>query len=198
MQQRSEETRGHILQAAGHLFARNGYDATGVAELCAAAGVSKGAFYHHFPSKQAVFFTLLEDWLAGLEPQIQAFLRQEETVPGALVAMTPILEQIFSAGQGQLPMFLEFWVQASRDPAVWQVTIAPYYRYANLFAGALRRGMQEGALRSTDPDGAARILMALAIGLIIQGLFDPDGANWEQVSRQGFATLIAGMQGEKQ
>jgi len=62
MQQRSEETRKHILEAAQRLFSAKGYDATGVAEICQAAGVSKGAFYHHFLTKQAVFLVLLENW----------------------------------------------------------------------------------------------------------------------------------------
>ena len=61
-QQRSEETRARILHAALECFSRTGYDASGVAEICAAAGVSKGAFYHHFPTKQAVFIELLNFW----------------------------------------------------------------------------------------------------------------------------------------
>ena len=59
MQQRSEETRTHILKAALDLFSKNGYDATSVANICQAAGVSKGAFYHHFASKHSVFQALL-------------------------------------------------------------------------------------------------------------------------------------------
>jgi hypothetical protein len=55
-----------------------------------------------------------------------------------------------------------------------------------------------GSLRSADSGAAARMVMALAIGLIVQGLFDPEGADWQQVSKQGFATLIAGMQGGMQ
>ena len=43
MQQRSQATRAGILAAARKLFSQHGYDATGVAELCAEAGVSKGA-----------------------------------------------------------------------------------------------------------------------------------------------------------
>ena len=67
MQQRSMETRKRILDAAQSLFSQSGYDATGVAEICRAAGVSKGAFYHHFPSKQAIFLELLDGWLSRLD-----------------------------------------------------------------------------------------------------------------------------------
>ena len=65
MQTRSQETKNQILGAAYQLFSQSGYDATGVAEICQAAGVSKGAFYYHFPSKQAVFLELMDNWLAG-------------------------------------------------------------------------------------------------------------------------------------
>ena len=50
-QKRGEETRSRILDAAQGCFVQHGYDATGVAEICRSAGLSKGAFYHHFPSK---------------------------------------------------------------------------------------------------------------------------------------------------
>jgi hypothetical protein len=52
-QRRGEETHNRILDAALEAFARYGYDATGVAEICRRADVTKGGFYHHFPSKWA-------------------------------------------------------------------------------------------------------------------------------------------------
>ena len=61
MQQRSIETRRRIMSAAVALFAAQGYNASGVAEICRAAGASKGAFYHHFSSKQALFVAVLEE-----------------------------------------------------------------------------------------------------------------------------------------
>ena len=50
-QSRGEETHNRILDAALEAFARKGYDDTSVAEICQLAGVTKGGFYHHFPSK---------------------------------------------------------------------------------------------------------------------------------------------------
>lgn len=193
MQQRSEETRGRILAAARDLFARNGYDATGVAEICAAAGVSKGAFYHHFPSKHDVFMHLLETWLAGLEPEILAAAGESDNVAESLVHLAPVLHEIFASGKGHLPMFLEFWVQASRDPLIWETTIAPYHRYQELFAAIMARGIEQGALREIDPGTGSRVIMALALGLILQGLFDPRGADWETVGQQGMLLLMEGM-----
>src|SRR4030042_884054 len=67
VQVRSEETRNRILQSAHKLFSETGFDASGVAGICRAAGVSKGAFYHHFETKQAVFLQLLEEGLQQVD-----------------------------------------------------------------------------------------------------------------------------------
>ncbi len=195
-QQRSEETRARILQSALECFARSGYDATGVAEICAAARVSKGAFYHHFPSKQAVFLTLLEDWLARLDQQMASLLAGSRSVSDGLLRLTSVIGMVFDSASGSLPMFLEFWRESSHDPQVWQATIAPYRRYQQLFAGVVRQGVEDGSLRPVDPDSAARVIEALALGLILQGVIDPQGANWNEVSRQGMQLLMEGLKNE--
>jgi AcrR family transcriptional regulator len=78
--QRSTITRSAILDAATRLFARDGYDTTGVAEICETAGVSKGAFYYHFESKEAVFLELINSWLKALEATLQEVTAKAETV----------------------------------------------------------------------------------------------------------------------
>jgi len=62
-QPRAEETRTRILNAAQLCFSRYGYDAASVADICKEAGVTKGAFYYHFETKQALFLELLNRWL---------------------------------------------------------------------------------------------------------------------------------------
>ena len=51
----AELTRQRLIDTARELFATKGYDATSVDDLLAGAGVSKGALYHHFRDKQALF-----------------------------------------------------------------------------------------------------------------------------------------------
>jgi hypothetical protein len=90
-------------------------------------------------------------------------------------------------------MFLEFWNQAARDPAIWQATIAPYRRYRAFFSGLVEAGIAEGTLRSLDPEIAAHVIVSLAVGLVLQGSLDPEGADWGRVLEEGVRLLLEGL-----
>ena len=187
---RGEETRNRILSAAEEGFASQGYDSTGVAEICERAGVTKGGFYHHFPSKQALFLELLARWLQLLDTQLDAIGAQACSVPKALLAMTEVVEPVFHEASSRLPLFLEFWRQASLDSAVWEAAVAPYRRYRSLFARMIETGVAEGTLRPIDSGVAAGTIVSLAVGLVMQGLMDPQGADWGRVARQSVRWLV--------
>jgi TetR/AcrR family transcriptional repressor of nem operon len=58
--EKSAENRASLVAAAADLFAQNGIDGTGVADVCRSAGLTQGALYAHFGSKQALVADALE------------------------------------------------------------------------------------------------------------------------------------------
>lgn len=196
-QKRGEETRSRILDAAGASFAQHGYDATGVAEICRRAGLSKGAFYHHFSSKQAVFVELLNRWLGELDTQLVAACAGTETTSQAFLQMAGMVGHVFEVAGGQLPIFLEFLNKATRDPEIWVATIAPYRRYRALFSGMIDDGIAAGTLQPVDSEIVAQVIVSLAVGLMLQGLLDPHETDWGQVAQEGVRLILDGLEREE-
>lgn len=192
MQERAMQTRTQILDAAMGLFSGAGYDATSVAAICAAAGVSKGAFYHHFPSKQALFIELLNRWLDGLDAQMDAIGATALSVPEALQHMAGLLRRVYEDASGQIPMFLEFLSRARLDPAVWRATVEPFRRYRERFARLVARGIASGELRPVDPDTAAQTLVSVAVGLVLQSALGDDETDWGRTAQECVGLILSG------
>jgi AcrR family transcriptional regulator len=182
------------MQAAEACFAGQGYDATGLAEICRQAGVSKGAFYHHFASKQDLFLALLNVWLERLDAQIETIRAESPDVVAAILRMVEVLGPILEERKGQLPIIFEFWIKAGRDPAIWQATIAPYRRYRDYFAAMIQSGVDRGTLHADDPELIAQMLVSLTVGLLLQGLLDADETDWGDVAQQSVRLLLRGLQ----
>jgi len=81
--EQGNERKQQLLQAAAALFSEHGYEATRIADICAAAGVAKGLFYWYFPTKESLFVELVRTMrlqlrraqAAAMDPQADAVTR---------------------------------------------------------------------------------------------------------------------------
>ena len=192
-QQRSEETRARLIAAAERSFAQQGFDATGVAMICQLAGVTKGAFYHHFSSKQDVFMELLRRWLEGLDSQMAKLREEAVSIPNELFSMANLIQEVIQATEDQFPIYFEFWTRAMRDPTIRQELIDPFFQYRDLFSEMVAKGISEGTLKDVQPETAARLILGLALGLLIQALIDQHGEDWGRVTQECLQILLTGM-----
>lgn len=192
MQNRSQLTRERILQTSFDLFLQNGYDTTGVARICEEAQISKGAFYHHFPSKHDLFLAILDDWIEKLENRFLIIQTSTQSVPNQLKLMAETMKDIFSESVN-IPIFLEFWMQSMRDESVSARTIAPYFHFVKYFEEVTRKGVEEGSFSSkVNPAQTARVLMAYAMGTIVQSMIEPE-KNWQELSQSGLQDILSGL-----
>lgn len=84
--ERAAATRTRLVTAARELFAAQGYGATSTEAILAAAGVTRGALYHHFADKQALFAAVCEDLHAEAEQMIEADADAQGSAFDGLVA----------------------------------------------------------------------------------------------------------------
>jgi AcrR family transcriptional regulator len=74
-EERSERSRRQVLDAALELFSHRGYRATTVRDIAGEAKVSTGNVYHHFPDKETIFRTLLDEFWRVTETKRYPFMR---------------------------------------------------------------------------------------------------------------------------
>src|SRR5215217_4136778 len=99
--ERSEATRAELIEAARRLFAERGYAGVGTEEIVRAAGVTRGALYHHFRGKRDLLRAVYEE----LESEIARVIA-EGVSPGA-----GVLETLTAGAESFLDHCLEPEVQ---------------------------------------------------------------------------------------
>jgi AcrR family transcriptional regulator len=67
-EERAKDTRATLVDRARELFGRRGYAAVGTEEIVRAAGVTRGALYHHFADKRDLFRAVHEELEAQISP----------------------------------------------------------------------------------------------------------------------------------
>ena len=63
--ERRHQSKTRLLDAALHVIRAKGYNATRIEDVCEAAGLTKGSFFHHFDSKEALALAAAEYWIEG-------------------------------------------------------------------------------------------------------------------------------------
>lgn len=161
-EERRATTRRQLLAAARQLFAEKGYAQTSTPDIVAAAGVTRGALYHHFADKQALFAAVVEEEHALLALTIHQAAEAGEEEPGPIKAL-------IRGGEG--------FMAAMQDEGRRRILIidapAVLGREA-LDAIDARHGLQtliEG-VEAAIAAGAIRDLPALPLAHLLNALFD--------------------------
>jgi AcrR family transcriptional regulator len=189
--QYSASTRRALVDVAERLFTEHGYAATSLDAIVAGADVTKGALYHHYSGKQALFEAVFEKVEAAGAHQIQTALTGhrdpwDKATAGLRAFLDVVREPSYSRivvqdgpsvlgherfreqeERSTFDYVLDI-VRAVLDATAWEVGPEMEQTFARIFFGAMSSA---GASVSTsdDPDSEAE-RVELAIGFILSGL----------------------------
>jgi AcrR family transcriptional regulator len=187
---RRKATIDNILKAAALCFNEKGYDKTDVDQICRKANLTKGAFYHHFSSKQELFLKMLEHWGKRVAGQLDLNEFKSGNTLELLLRIPEKFKPAFEEVDKQLPIFLQLYIKAINDKELNKMALKSYNEFIAFFTGIIRRGIKEGSIKKVNPDDAARVLFSLTIGMLMQGLLNPDAGDWVELAKKSILMVL--------
>ena len=188
--ERKKITVDKILKAATDCFEKKGYQYTLVDDICRKAGITKGGFYHHFKSKQDLFLRLLNDWMIKVSARIDISEFESDDIYNVLISIPKKLQPAFEETKSQLPLFLEIYLKAIKDRRLKRVVLKSMNLYMDFFSYIINECMKRKVIKKVNPEEVSKILFALTIGLLMQGLMNPEGTDWGDLATKSLILLL--------
>jgi AcrR family transcriptional regulator len=156
--------RAAIVAAARRCFSRDGFHQTSMPDIAAEAGLSVGAPYRYFATKDEIIIELAgEAFTAIFEPA----LRSADTPNGVAELACDAIDR--SPGEELLRCAVQAWSELLINETVRERALTGFDQVRTRLAEVLRRGRSAGTVRADlDPEDGARVVMALLHGFVLQ------------------------------
>jgi AcrR family transcriptional regulator len=182
----TEARRGQILDAALTCFARQGFHAATMQDIIAESGLSAGAIYNYFGSKEEI----IEAIAAARHAREQAVVAEAQRQPEAAKAVAAIRDAFFSQlrdpeQRRRRRVSIQLWAEAQRNPRVLRMVRRGLDGPRRLLSGLVLEAQKRREMRrDVDPDAVARLMIAVYHGFVLQVDWD------ERVAVEPYVALL--------
>lgn len=185
---RPSDAKAKLLDAATRLVREKGFSATSVDDLCRAAGVTKGAFFHHFKSKDALGVAAADHWAKTTSALFAAALYHAPADPlDRLFAYLDFRAELMAGGVPEFTCLVGTMVQEVHEtsPAIRAACDASITGHAETLVPDIAAALTAHDVTGIDPHGLALHTQAVLQGGFILAKAKGDPA----VARQSVAYL---------
>lgn len=177
--------RNEILECARQVFLSRGYENASLNDVIAEAGISKGAFYHYYSSKEELLAALAEGFARSAYEAVQDVFHAEGLDP--LARLNAFVERSWrlklEAAPANWKLFKAFY--RPENLALHQrVTVASAALFRPALTGLISDGVESGAFETFDPEGVAELLLQLPASthaILAQAILAPGGVSVDAV-----------------
>ena len=189
-----EQTKARLVAVAREMFARSGHSGVAMQDVCAEAGVTRGALYHHFPGKNGLFRAVCEQVATDVTARVAAAAQARPDAWSRLVAGCRSFLEV--SAQDDVRRIL-----LTDAPSVlgWaQLRELDARHGLGLVKIGIRRAIQEGAIESGPVDTLAHMLVSALneAAMLIGRSADPDSTRNDAM--RALDRILAGIAGKPQ
>jgi len=170
--------RLQILEAAWICFQKQGLHATTMSDIITASGLSAGAVYSYFPSKEELILAAVKTSLGGLRERVEpVFGATPLPPPERFIADLAEAVACFTAREGYdlRRIALLGWSEAMRTPLLRETMAGYYLEFRARLAAAVAHWKQAGEVqRSASEPDVAKAMLALILGFVVESAITGD------------------------
>ena len=146
--QRSSQTRRTILDRAAEAFARDGFAGTSLNDVIAGSGLTKGAFYFHFPSKEALAVAVVDDLREQWTSAVSTAVDPRTPAPEQAQNLAAQVVDAYSSNRSLRAIGRLVPDLAAARPDLAPQLQASLFLWIDLIESVVDRGQQEGSIRA--------------------------------------------------
>jgi AcrR family transcriptional regulator len=189
----SEERRAQIIQAALTCFTGKGYNNTTMADVVAKSGLSKGAIYWYFESKDDLFAQAIVSAFSNVGQETFAALEHCTTAADKLRTVAKVTASVSKQIEGFFGLFLEFWASSPQREETGQLWMGMLVQFKDLVVAIVEEGIENGEFRPVDAERLVWALLATYDGLAAYSMLMPD-MDLDQTGDVFAETILRGLE----
>lgn len=170
---RCSDARERLVATAVRLFRERGYTAVSVADICDAAALKKGSFYHFYASKLELALEAIDEYAKHYAELAKVGMREGVTAPMQLRAMLSALQSSVTQSCAQdgcargCPIGNLALEMADREEAIRRKIAAIFDQLKGAIEAIITRGIAAGEMPRVDPAQAAESIVAMIQGAMV-------------------------------
>ncbi len=193
-----EETRRRqILDAAEKVFTTRGIDKARMDDIVQESGLSKGALYWYFKSKDAIIRAVIDRIFIYEMRPAEALVLAEGSSSERLKIFIAFAVKEYKRFEKLLPLAYEFVAMAPRNKAIRAIVLDYFKRYTAILAEIIQQGIDSGEFKPCDPEGIAISVIAMYEGMAMLWFIERELVDWDRMGVAPIETILAGLKVEK-
>ncbi|WIG59020.1 MAG: Transcriptional regulator, AcrR family [Ktedonobacterales bacterium] len=189
----SEERKNQILEAAMTVFAERGFHEARMDDIAQKSGLSKGALYLYYKSKDAIIAAMLRYFFTLAMKNLRHMHTFEGSVSQQLLDYTRRIGAEAERMAFFTPIAWEFYAVAGRQKSVRLLLKDYFAEYRQTLAVLIQKGIDSGEFRQVNAETVATTVASLHEGLALLSVVDPKAVNWSEQGMEAVRLLLDGL-----
>jgi AcrR family transcriptional regulator len=189
-----EETRRRqIIDAAEKVFVARGIDKARMDDIVEESGLSKGALYWYFKSKDAIIRAVVDRVFISEMREVEALVSAEGSASERLKTFVDFAVREYKRFEKLLPLAYEFVALAARSRTVRETVVIYFNRYRDILAEVVQQGIDRGEFKRCDPETMAISIISMYEGMAMLWFIEPKLVDWDVMGLEPIETILAGL-----